>query len=338
VKRFAPGLMAFAATLVYAMAAAAPAAATQPVDRIFFVMMENQSFDNVIGRHDPANVNLEDTPFITALAENNGLSTLSFGTTHPSLPNYMSFISGQVFDMHNDNPSCFGIPKPSGPCVSAHGVPTLVDSLEAKGMSWAGYFQSMPTVGYLGSQFPASVALYAQKHNPFVYFDNIAHNQTRLARLKPMASLTADLALGANAPQFEFIVPDQCHDMHGQAPCDNFDILLREGDTMVKSLVTKIEASPAFTANSIIIVTWDEDDYSSTLGCCDAPSFPKGAQFGGGHIATIFISGTSGPALRSYHPYNELSILSTIENVWGLPLLGKTADAANVKPMLDLLR
>jgi phospholipase C len=320
-----------------AVAAAAAPAMARPVDRIFVIMMENQSFDNVVGRHDAGSVTLEDTPFITALAQNNGLATLYFGVTHPSLPNYVGLIAGDVFGVHNDNASCYAVPKPTGHCVSFKNVPTLVDSLEAKGMTWSAYFQAMPTTGFLGVQFPSSVALYAQKHNPFVYFNTIAHNPGRLAQLKPIDQLKSDLARGASAPQFEFIVPDQCHDMHGQAPCSDFDPLLREGDKEVEALVTKIEASPAFTADSLIFVTFDEDDYSSTLGCCDSPSFPYGGLYGGGHTVTIVVSGTHAGPIASAVPYNEYSMLSTIENLWGLPLLGKTSDTANVRPMTDLI-
>lgn len=329
--------LASIAAVIACVAVIAPAFA-HPIDRIFVIMMENQSFDNIIGRHDSVHVTLPDTPFITSLAESNGLSTLSFGVTHPSLPNYVAFLSGQMGNLHSDNPSCFAVPKPLGACAEFKNVPTLVDSLESKGMTWSAYFQTMPKAGFLGAQFPSGVPLYAQKHNPFVYFNTIATNPARLALLKPLDDLPKDLALGASAPQFEFIVPDQCHDMHGQTPCSSFDPLLREGDKTVKDLVTKIETSPAFTANSLIIVTFDEDDYSSTLGCCDAPSFPNGQQFGGGHTVTIVVSGTAGAPLVSDVPYNEYSILSTIENVWGLPLIGHTADTTNVVPMLDLIR
>jgi hypothetical protein len=335
-----------AAAVVFATASLmAPASAAHvrpslghPIDRIFFIMMENQGFDEVIGRHDAVNVTEEDTPFITGLAENNGLALLQFGTTHPSLPNYLAAISGETFNIHDDSPSCYAVPKPTGPCHGIQHATTLVDSLEAAHMTWAAYSQSQPTVGFLGPQWPLSTTLYAQKHNPFVYFSNIVYNKERMADLKPISYLAGDLALGARAPQFEFIVPDECHDMHGSGPCESYDPLLREGDAEVKSLVTEIEASPAFTTNSLIIVTWDEDDYSSTLGCCDAPKFPNGTQYGGGHIATIFISDGGGTPLLSTTPSNEYSILSTIENVWSLPLIGSTADTVNVQPELDLIR
>lgn len=327
-------------------AAFAPAAATirpsigHPIDRIFFIMMENQGFDETIGRHDAVNVTEEDTPFITNLAANNGLALLQFGTTHPSLPNYLAAVSGETFNIHDDSPSCYAVPKPTGPCHGLQHANTLVDSLEAAHMTWAAYSQSQPAVGFLGPQWPASPGptLYAQKHNPFVYFSNIVYNKERMANIKPISYLASDLALGARAPQFEFIVPDECHDMHGSGPCENYDPLLREGDNEVKTLVDEIESSPAFTTDSLIIVTWDEDDYSSTLGCCDAPTFPNGSQYGGGHIATIFVSDGGGTPLISTTPANEYSILSTIENVWNLPLLGHTADTTNVEPELDLIK
>ena len=336
-KRLFPYFLASLGAVFACVAVLAPASA-HPIDRIFVIMMENQSFDNVIGRHDASHPTLLDTPYITGLAQANGLSTLYFGVTHPSLPNYVALISGQFASVHSDDPSCYAQPKPQGRCVSFRNVPTLVDSLEAKGMTWSAYFQKMPAAGFLGVQYPSSTVLYAQKHNPFVYFNTIAHNPARLALLKPIGDLTKDLALGANAPQFEFIVPDQCHDMHGTTPCSSFDPLVREGDRMVEGLVSQIETSPAFTADSLIFVTFDEDDYSSNFGCCDSPYFPNGQIFGGGHTVTIVVSGTAGGPLVSPVAYNEYSLLSTIENVWSLPPLGYTADIANVHPMLDLIR
>jgi hypothetical protein len=86
----------------------APAPAAIHLQRIFYVMMENQGFDDVIG-HETASYVL-DTPFITTIAFKYGLETLSFGTTHPSLPNYLSLISGNYFGIQDDNASCYAVP------------------------------------------------------------------------------------------------------------------------------------------------------------------------------------------------------------------------------------
>jgi hypothetical protein len=69
------------------------------------------------------------TPYITQLATSYGLETYYFGTTHPSLPNYLSMISGDYFGIQDDNDSCFN-PTHGTPCDSVD-VQTLVDQLAA---------------------------------------------------------------------------------------------------------------------------------------------------------------------------------------------------------------
>jgi hypothetical protein len=68
---------------------------------------------------------------------------------------------------------------------------------------------------------PSSIQkLYAGKHNPFAYFQNIEQGTVVGLSIFDQAQdfdgpngLWADLQTG-NAPNFSFIVPNQCHDMH----------------------------------------------------------------------------------------------------------------------------
>lgn len=299
------------------------AAATAQVSHIYYIMMENQGFDDVVG-HDNAAGKL-DTPFITSIALTYGLETLSFGTTHPSLPNYLSLIGGNYYGIQDDNASCYAVPKQT-PCDTAPGS-NLIDELEASKLTWMVMQQSMPSSGYLGPQFPTNPngpVHYAQKHNPFLYYKDIATNAARLKRIVPLtpASLSAALSNAATAPNFMFLVPDQCHDMHGTNDCPSGDALLTAGDNYLQLLVTTIMKSKGFTANSAIIVSWDENDYSSNVGCCGSV-YPHG----GGHMVTIVITpqyAKSGPvqiALPSNH-YNELR---SIEDAFGLGHLGNSA-------------
>jgi phospholipase C len=321
--------VAFACCLSTAQSASA---AVRPLDRAFVIMMENQGFDNVVGHLDLNNN--PDTPFITHLAERYGLATLEFGVTHPSLPNYTSLIAGDYFGIQDDNPSCFAKPTPAPPCDKID-TTNLVDELEGANISWLAFEQTMPRPGYLGVQWPKTgAALYAQKHNPFVYFKDIATNPARLAKIRPLTTITPlarALANPATSPRFVLIVPDQCHDMHGQTPCSDPDQLLLAGDAYVQSLVQTIMTSPAYTRNSAIFVTWDENDFSSFLGCCDSPAI------GGGHIATIVITPHTTKPIQSATSYNEYSILSTIEQAFGVGLLGHTSDSLHVTPLSDLL-
>lgn len=326
-RLFAFSALACALSLAMAVRPMTAQARVQSLSHVYYIMMENQSFDNVIGRHAAGSSApyVLDTPFITSLIARYGLETLSFGTTHPSLPNYLSLIAGNYFGIHDDNPSCYAVPKQST-CDKANGK-TIADLLEAKGKTWVELEQSMPSAGYLGPQYPTSPTgpvHYAQKHNPFVYFSQIATNKAELAHIIPlnsMSTLSNLLKNPATAPNFTFIVPDQCHDMHGTSDCSNFDALLMEGDKYVRQVVTTIVSSPSFTSDSAIILTWDEDDYSSNIGCCGS-LFP----IGGGHTATIVITKNQKKPIYDASGSNHYTELAVIETALGLsPMLGKAA-------------
>jgi hypothetical protein len=83
----------------------------------------------------------------------------------------------------------------------------IVDQLEAKDLSWKAYMQSMPSVGFQGEYAPVvngtTVKLYAQKHNPFMYFSDInSPNNPRLNKIVPFEqNFDADLASG-HVPNF----------------------------------------------------------------------------------------------------------------------------------------
>src|SRR5262249_12505505 len=121
-------------------------------------------------------------------------------------------------------------------------APYLGSQLEDAHLSWKTYQQSMPSVGFTGANYPAGyvkggVKLYASKHNPFLNFladygpaptspdaadggawTPNAAQQAELSKEVPLdnasVGLVADLNSG-NVPNFSYIVPDQCHDMHG---------------------------------------------------------------------------------------------------------------------------
>jgi hypothetical protein len=321
-RRIFASVAASFAMLAALALASAPAPAATHLQRIFYLMMENQGFDNVIG-HEASSYAL-DTPFITSIAFKYGLETLSFGTTHPSLPNYLSLVGGSYYGIQDDNASCYAVPKQT-PCDYAHGM-NLIDLLEARKLTWVDFQQSMPSVGYLGPQYPVNPkgpVHYAQKHNPFLYYKDVVTNPARMKNIQPLNSMTTlamTLANPVTAPNFVFIVPDECHDMHGTNDCPSGDALLLEGDNYVQQVVTTIMKSKAFTADSAIIVSWDENDYSSNIGCCGSP-YPHG----GGHMATIVITPRYTNPIQISTPSNHYSELRSIEDLLGLQHLGNSA-------------
>lgn len=287
---------------------------------IFYVMMENHSYNEIIGS--------PNAPQINSLAKTYGLATSYYGVTHPSEPNYVAAIGGSYYGIQDDAPYN----------VTANGVnhtitaPSIVDQLEGAGLTWKTYQQALPYAGFTGTAYPSSSnALYASKHNGFLNFAHVQNNPAELQNIVPDTQLATDLQSG-NVPNFSFIAPDQCHDMHGLKSCTGDAALLQAGDGYVASVVSAITASSTWAkGNNAIVITWDENDFNPTgvTGCC-------GANPGGGRVATIVIANHGPRAVQDATPYNHYSLLKTIEDAFHLGCLQNTCDTANIKPMTPL--
>ncbi len=194
--------------------------------------MENHSYEQVW--------NNSSAPYITSLGKANAVATNYHASIHPSLPNYLQLYGGSNYNITTD---C----NPSSSChVSAT---NLADNLEAKGLTWKGYMEAMPA--------PCTLKIagnYAPKHDPFVYFDDIRNNTARCdSGVVPYTALATDLASAATTPNYAFISPDLCNDMH--------DCPIATGDTWLKNNMPPILSSPACTVDKcLLILTWDEDD------------------------------------------------------------------------------
>jgi len=251
--------------------------------------------------------------------------------------------------------------------AAAHTVgKTIADQLVEHGLSYKSYQESLPlegadnvntSDGYFtdSTDFTAImptltppltsaslVALYAVKHNPFVYFKNVQSGENPHNSLKNSVAfegahgLYADLGSG-HVPHYSFIVPNQCNDQHGRGNAGafcNYDpasdgsqaslnpALIARGDKTVERLVTAIKHSEAWhDGRNVIIVMWDENDYST------APNINK--------VATIIDTNYGPHGIRSGNYYNHYSLLKSIEAGFDLPCLNHACDK-NVSAMSDL--
>ncbi len=343
---------------------------------IFYIMMENQAYDEIVG-----NAN---APRINALAEQYGLATSYYGVTHPSEPNYVASVGGDVYinntvnslspDFSGDN-SFYCYPVSTAPDCSgtteSHSIhaPYLGSQLESANLSWKTYQQSMPSVGFTGANYPAGyvsggVKLYASKHNPFLNFlayygtaptsSDVADGgswtpnaaqQAELSKMVPLddakVGLAADLKSG-NVPNLSYIVPDQCHDMHGIAGytssdgvnCGDNTALFQAGDAYVNTLVNEIQASKVWKqGNNAIVITWDENDFTATDCAAGVPVTALGCQ-----VPTIVIANHGPQGVKYTVPANHYSLLLTIEDAFGLGCLNQACpdSGSNVRPMTPL--
>lgn len=284
---------------------------------IFEIVMENHSYNQIIGN--------PNAPQINALANEYGLATDYFGVTHPSEPNYVALIGGSYFGIQDDN----AYDQTTNGVNHTINQPSLAQQLEAAGLTWKDYQQTMPVAGYKGYDF--GNGLYKSKHNPFLNFASMQNDPAELAKMVPDTQLFVDLATN-DAPNFSFIVPDQCHDMHGTSDCSNDTQRIQMGDNYVGSVVTAIMASQTWQeGNNAIVVTWDENDFSTSAGCC-------GANPGGGLVATVVITNHGPRGVQDPTPYNHYSLLLTVEDAFGLGCLQNSCVAQNpgIQPMTPL--
>jgi hypothetical protein len=267
--------------------AAVAATATVPAfDHIFMILMENHSYNEIIG-------NTAQAPYLNQLAGQYGVAANYKAVTHPSLPNYLALAGGDTFGITSDCTTCF---------VNAPNI--AVDRIEASGRSWKAYQESMPSPCFVGDASP-----YVQKHNPFIYFNDVRLNSTECNKDVPYTQLSTDLASTATTPSFVFITPNLINDMH--------DGTISQGDTWLRNNVPAILNSPAFTTqNSVLNIVWDEDDSSQS-----------------NQVASIVINSAVTPGYRSTTAYNHYSWLKTIESAWGLAPL--TANDGNATAMAD---
>jgi phosphatidylinositol-3-phosphatase len=329
------------------------------VKHVFVIVLENHSQQGILNDANASTNN----PFLLSLAHQNAVAGQYFGVTHPSEPNYVAMISGSNWWINNDNPA------------NRYDHTNLVDQLEKAHKTWGAYMEAMPddkTADY----WPASSnPLYASKHNPFVLFNDIRSSAKRMANVKPYTALATDLQKSETTPNFAFIVPDQCNDMHGgvytavdghpETPCPygstnddaNDAALKQKADAFVKTAVQAIQASPSWKdGQDAIFVVADEGDYTgnkpnggwdSPAGCCDSPILPAGAAdvnsawpggvYGGGLVPAVVVVNKGGKTggFVSTTPYNHYSLLATVEQLWGLPKLAYAADEAQVTPMTE---
>jgi phospholipase C len=240
------------------------------MDHVFVIMMENTTYTTILA---PTNA---DTSYIRTLAGTYGLETQYYGVTHTSLPNYVAATSGSTWGSHSDDETQATQGK------FAH--LSLFDQFDQAGVSWKAYMQSMPSAGYTGNYGDCTSgptcpggshgALYVRKHNPAMQYPDIFSTAHLAGNVVPLTQLTTDLRTG-NVPQFSWISPNICDDMHGGAPsCPyatttppttaNQQRLYTDGDTFLRTWVNKIMSSKAWTGNSAIFVTWDEAGYENS--------------------------------------------------------------------------
>jgi acid phosphatase len=263
------------ALLALVLAPAAHAGKLPRPDHVVVVIEENRGYTQIMNMRNS-------NSYIHALARRGALFTQSYGVTHPSQPNYLSLFSG----------STQGVGRNS--CPHKFEGDNLASSLLAAGLSFASYSESLPAAGDLS----CSSGAYQRKHNPVANWQGTRLPAEMNLRL---ADFPKDFA---KLPTVSFVIPDQDNDMH--------DGDFERADAWLKARIEPY-VEWAFRHNSLLILTWDEDDYRE-----------------GNHIVTILV-GPMVKAETSAQRIDHYNVLRTLLDFYGLPALGASRDAAPIK-------
>ena len=321
--------------------------AADPAPRhIFVVILENEDAEVTFGDGSPA-------PYLAQTLPSQGqLLTQYYGIGHQSLDNYIAMLSGQApnVDTQADCQFFTDFAPATPPVIDANGqavgqgcvypaaVTTVADQLESAGLIWRGYMEDMgtpcrhPAVGAQDDIQQAEVGdQYAARHNPFMYFHSIIDdNASCQQHVVDLSALTADLAGASTTANLSFITPNLCHDGHDSPCVDAQPGGLVSANAFLEEWVPKILDSPAFKADGLLVVTFDEAEFgdpSSATACCgEVPGpnspLPGGDGPGGGRVGAVVVSPFTAPGSVNDTPYNHYALLRTIEDAFGLEHLG----------------
>jgi phospholipase C len=328
--------------LVWAVAGVGPPAVAATglegipaVSHIVVITLENEDASTTFAPDSPAT-------YLNGLRAQGTFLPQYYGTSHLSLGNYITMVSGQPAGALS-NADCTGVSLwtcAQQTLVHAGGR-HLGDQLDEAGVTWRSYMDSTPTPcfhapyvagdaspdPYQGDSQTPPAKDYADRHNPFIYFPSFVGDDARCAQhQRPFTELAGDLA-GGTLPQFSFITPDTCHDGH-DATCSDGSPGGLVGSNLwleehVPALLTYLQAN-----DGVLIVNFDEGD-PVTFGQELCPTCAAGGL--GGRTGAVVVGPSVNVGLTDGTGYDHNSLLRTIEDAFGVS--EHLNLAANAAPM-----
>ncbi len=264
-----------------AVAAPAQTSSTPAMNPIVLVMLENQSYGDVVGS--------ASMPYLNSLISQGGLATSYYANSHGSLSEYFMLTTGQTITVDN-----------GFTCLVT--VDNFVREMAAINKGWMAYAENLPSAGYTGGD----VYPYVKHHNPWVYFVDVANNPNEAAHVVPFTQFASDMAAGA-LPAFSMVIPNDEHNGHdcpdGTSNCSNA-VKLQTTDTWLQTNLAPLFSSTQFQQNGLLVIAFDEGNLSDNA-------------FGGGHIAVVFAGPWAKPAYLSSKFYRHENLLRTFAESLG---------------------
>ena len=279
--------------------------AVNKVKYVFVIAMENHDSGEIIG-------NATNAPYINGSLVPCYASTSNFNDPLPILipsePHYVYMEAGTNAFADTTFTSDADPSAPNSTSSTLH----LSTQLDGAHVSWRSYQQGL-TAGGTGACPIHSSGDYAAKHDPYVFFQDVAGNPPASdnaycsAHHSALTALATDLS-SASVASYNFITPDLCHDMHGAGDCSNANAV-QAGDQFLQETLPAL-ISFAFANDGVIYVVWDEGDTSLRIPfLAIGPGVKRG-----------YLGGVS---------YTHGSLIATTERVFGVPRLATVTAASD---------
>jgi hypothetical protein len=272
---------------------------------VIWIWFENKSSGRVVGS--------SAAPYFNLLGKDCGYAANFHNISHPSLPNYLGATSGRTD----------GVARDCSPASCSSTSPSLFKQLQNAGLTWKGYAESMPRNCAIYDTPP-----YAARHNPPVYYldvKNSCHTYDVPLGSPTSGNMVNDLTHNT-LPNFSFITPNLCNDMHN---CS-----VSTGDSWLKMWLTRIVASSAYSSGqTAIFVTFDEGGGGfHGEDCASSSNNDKSC------LIATYVMGPAVPAgLQVSTRLTHYSMLRTTEALLGLKtFLGDAATATAMRQPFHL--
>ena len=278
------------------------------IKHVIVIAMEN---------HDPAQIYADpvNAPYLHSLVESYAHAE-NFDDELPlEIPSEGHYVWMEA-GTHRFSDALFDDDSPPSPSVSTGSNEHLVRQIKNAdtGLSWMTYQEGMNAE--TGACPIKSSGFYVPKHNPFIFFRDVAGDPPATdapycaAHHKPYSALQSDLE--GELASYVFITPDECHDMHGQRGCPE-ENPIRTGDRWLKSELPRLIAY-AEQHEAVIFITFDEGG-----------STPK--------LPFIAVGSMVKPHYAGTERYSHSSQLRTVELILGLPPLPRVATSNDLSDL-----
>jgi len=232
------------------------------------------------------------------------------------LANSIAAVSGQP-----PNPATEANCPTYAECLLPVETLTLADQLGSARLGWRAYVDGMvdesgqpdncvhPESGP-GEQ--GDTGQYAVSQNPFVYFHSLLDLGECANNDVPLTELDRDLRRKRTTPNFAYVAPDPCDAGEaGQCP-EGIPDGAAAADGFLSRVVPTILEAPAYRQDGLLVIAFADSSTTSP------------------QVGALLVSPFAAPGGTDAKPYTPYSLLRSLEDLFGLPHLGK-AGGASVK-------